>query len=81
MSIEDNKEKIEWHNRAFERKQKNTYGIENQNNMTRIHDNKVNKITECNLLHDIINTPKRTKNVNSHYSPILHGCMNTRKGR
>ena len=37
------------------------------------------KWDECNLLHDIISAPKRAKNTNSHYSPILHGCMNTRK--
>ena len=49
--------------------------------MIYIHDNEVNNISECNLLHDIINPPKRDKNLNSHYSPILHGCMNTRKGR
>ena len=49
--------------------------------MTRINDNEVNKIAECNLLHDIINPPKPTKYLNSHYSPILHGCMNTRKGK
>ena len=30
--------------------------------MTRIHDIEVNKIAECNLLHDILNPPKRTKN-------------------
>ena len=47
--------------------------------MTRIHDNKVNKISEYNLLHDIINPPKFSKKLSSHYSPILHGCMNTRK--
>ena len=41
--------------------------------MTRIHDKEVNKIAECNLLHDIINPPKHTKNLNSHYSPIIHG--------
>ena len=49
--------------------------------MTPIHNNEVNKIAECNLLHDKINTPKRTKKLNSHYSHILHGCMNTRHGR
>ena len=49
--------------------------------MIYIHDNEVNIIAECNLLCDIINPPKRVKNMNSHYSPILHGCMNTRKGR
>ena len=49
--------------------------------MALIHDKKVNKIAECNLIHDIINPPKRAKNLNINYSPILHGCINTRKGR
>ena len=49
--------------------------------MTYIHDNEVNNIAKCNLLHDIINPPKRARNINIHYSPILHGFMNTRKGR
>ena len=49
--------------------------------MTFIHDNKANNITECNLLHDILNPPKRIENLNIHYSYILHGCMNTIKGR
>ena len=49
--------------------------------MTRIHDKEVNKIPEYNLLRDIINPPKRDKILNSHYSPIIHGCMNTRHGR
>ena len=48
--------------------------------MTRIHNNEVEIISECNLLHDIINPPKTAKILNSHYSPILRGCMNTRKG-
>ena len=43
------------------------------------HEKEVNKIAESNLLHDIINPPKCAKNINSHYSPILNGCMNTRK--
>ena len=47
--------------------------------MTHIHDKEVNKISECNLLHDIINTPKLTKICKSRYSPIIHGCMNTIK--
>ena len=47
------------------------------NIMNRIHDNKLNNISECYLLHDIINASKRTKNLNSHYYPILRGCMNT----
>ena len=42
-----------------------------------MHNNEVNNIAECNLLHDIINPPRRAKNLNRHYSPILHGCMNT----
>ena len=49
--------------------------------MNRIHDNKVNNIAEFNLIHDIINPPKRTKKLNRHYSPIIHECMNTRKGK
>ena len=31
--------------------------------MTRIHDEKVNKLAEYNLLHDVINSHKITKNV------------------
>ena len=49
--------------------------------MTCTHENKVTKISEFNLLHGIINPPKRAKNLNFHYSPILHRCMNTRKGK
>ena len=49
--------------------------------MTRIHHNEVKNISECNLLHNIINPPKRAKKLNIHYYPILHGCMNTRKGK
>ena len=30
--------------------------------MTCIHDNEVNNIAECNLLHDTLNPSKRTKN-------------------
>ena len=48
--------------------------------MIHIHDNEVNNIAEYNLLHDIINPPKCAKNINIHYSPILHRCMNTIKG-
>ena len=81
MSFEDTKEKLEWHKREFECELENTYGIENQNYMTRIHDDKVNKIYECNLLDDIIISPKHTKTLNSHDSPILNGCMNIRKVR
>ena len=51
--------------------------------MNCIYDNKVNNTAKCNVLYDIINTPKRTKNSNIHYSPtpILHGCTNTREGK
>ena len=49
--------------------------------MTCTRENEVNKISECNLLHDILNPSKRTKNLNSHYSTILHGCINTQKVR
>ena len=47
-------------------RKKNTHGIENHNDMSRIYDNEVNKIAECNLLHDIFNLTKRTKILNSH---------------
>ena len=46
-----------------------------------MHDKEVNNIAECNLLHDMINPPKCTKTLNSHYSSILPGYINTRKGR
>ena len=49
--------------------------------MTCINYKEVKNIYEFNLLHDIINPPKRTKNLNSHYSTIIHVCMNTRKGK
>ena len=50
--------------------------IENRDKLIHIHDNEVNNISEFNLLHDIINPPKRAKNLNIHYSPIIHGWMN-----
>ena len=49
--------------------------------MIHMHDKELKKISEFNLLHDIINPPKRAKNLKSSYSPILHGFMNTRHGR
>ena len=61
MSVEYTKEKFEWHNYAFECKLKSTYGIENQNDMMRIYNNKVNNIAEWNSLLDIINIPKHIK--------------------
>ena len=61
----------------IEGKQKSTNWIENQNYMTHIHDKDINKMVECNLLHDIINPPKYNKILNSHYYHIIHECMNT----
>ena len=49
--------------------------------MNCIHDNKVNKISQYNLLHDILNPTKHNKNRNIYYSPIIHECMNTQKGK
>ena len=49
--------------------------------MIYIYDNEVNNVAEFNLLHDIINPPKRAKNVNIHYSPIIHGYLNIKNGR
>ena len=48
--------------------------------MNCIHENKVNKIAACNLLHNIINPYKCSKYIHIYYYTILHGCMNTRKG-
>ena len=42
---------------------------------------KLNKMDEFNLLNDIINPSKCTKNLNIPYSNILHGYINTQKGR
>ena len=38
--------------------------MKNLNYMNCIHDNKVNNISEYNLIHDIINPSKRTNNIN-----------------
>ena len=46
MSLEDTKEKLDWHKYAFEYKKKNSYGIENRNDMTRIQNNEVNNTAE-----------------------------------
>ena len=48
--------------------------------MIHIHKKEVNKTSEYNLIHDIINNPKHAKNLNSHYYPIIHVCMNNRRG-
>ena len=35
------------------------------------------KLINWNSLHDKMNPSKHAKNLNRHYSPILHGCTNT----
>ena len=81
MGFEDTKETLELRKIVFECKQKNSYGIENRNDMIHIHEKEVNEIAEYNLVKDIINPPKRANSVDIQYSPMLHGCMNTRHGR
>ena len=81
MSLDDNRENTERRKHVFESKLENKYDIEIQIGMTCIHGNKVNKLVEWNLLHDIPNPPKTTKKLNSHYYPILHRCKNISKGR
>ena len=49
--------------------------------MNSIIDNKVENIDEYNLIHDILNPSKRNKNINNHYYPTLHRCMNKRKDK
>ena len=51
------------------------------NGMNCINKKEVNTISECNLLYDIINPSEITKYINTHYSPILHVCINTWKGK
>ena len=45
MSLEDTKEKLDWRKRVFEYEKKNSYGIENRNDMIRKNDNEVNNIS------------------------------------
>ena len=47
--------------RAYGRELKNIHDTKILNSMNIIHNNKVNNIAECNLLHGIINISKRTK--------------------
>ena len=81
MSLDYKKENIEWRKRDFECKIDNKNDIEIQNGMPCIYGNKVNKLDWWNLLHNILNPPKRTKYIKSHYSIILQGCMNISNGR
>ena len=66
MSLDKNKENAEWRKYAFESELENKYDIEIQIGTACIHVNEVNKISECNLLHDILNPPKITKMFNKH---------------
>ena len=79
MSLEETKENFDWRKCAFEDEKKNSYAIKNRHDMICIHNNVVKNISECNFFRYINNRPKRTKNLNSRCSPILHECMNTRK--
>ena len=36
---------------------------------------------EFNIISNFLNPKRRAKYKNSHYSPILQGCMNTRSGK
>ena len=51
----------------------NICDINRPNCMNCIHKNELNEIFECNLPHYILNPSKRTKNINIHYSHIIHG--------
>ena len=43
------------------------YDMKILTDINHIHDNKVNNISEFNLLHDKLNPSKCNKNINSHY--------------
>ena len=61
MSLDERKEQREWRKHAFESELKYIYEIEIQNGVNSIHGRKANKISECNLVRDILNPPKHTK--------------------
>ena len=69
MSLDEKR----WRKCAFESELKDIYYIKRPDGMQCIYDKKVNKTSKFNLLHDILKHSKHTKNINSHYSPILHG--------
>ena len=79
LSLDDSNK--EWHNSEFEGKLETICDMKILNDMNHLHDNKVNNISEWNLLHDIINNSKQTKDINRHHYPIINVCMNTRTGR
>ena len=70
----------EWRKRESVRELEIIYDMKRLNYMNSIHNNKINNISEWNLPYDILNPSKHTGNINSHYFPILCGCMNMRRG-
>ena len=64
----------EWCKRMFGRELKRIH------NMKNINDNDVNNTDEYNVLHDVLNDSKHIQKKN-HYFPILHGCINTHRGK
>ena len=57
------------------------YDMASVNAMNRKHDNKLNNMSECHLLHDILNPSKITKNININFPPNIHACMNIRRDK
>ena len=50
----------------------NSFGIESQSDIIHEQDKEVNKVSEYNLLHYMINPPKHAKYLNNHYSNMTH---------
>ena len=46
-----------------------------------IHDNDVHNISELNLQHYLFHPSKCVKTIDSYYSLIIHGCINTHKSK
>ena len=49
-----------WHKRAIESEIKNIYDIKRPNGMSFIHENEVNRVSECNLINDMLSPSKHT---------------------
>ena len=79
MSLDGNHKELR--KGKFEGKLENIFDMKSLKVIHRIHDSKVITTAGYNLLHDILNPSKFTKNINIHYSPIQHGCMNTCRGK
>ena len=70
------KDPEEWCKRVFGIELNNSYDIYN------INDDGVNNISEYDLINNnILNCSKTVKSTNFHYCAILHGCMNTCRGK